>query len=450
MRPDRFDGLSRAVGGEMSRRRIIKLLAAGSVAGLVGVSTLPASAGAVPGCGVQTLGLWVNAFIPGDIPGYTRVLDAGPFAGFPVIPAPFLEDLIGCFSTDNRSFSDLLGNGCFAHPSSRIAAMAQIDLVNQTLSSEHICSSGTLRFDCSSGEVTCNSVAEINGPGFHSFVVVGESEMALQLRTWASDPCVNAPKIFVPDVDIDLTFNVRLDPSGSVRVWVSGAVDIFPAYEIYAMADGGSPVLLFQYFDPSTTAFDLGLSNLAAPVSGFGLISNDTGCELGTHCCGSQNGGGCCPDSAHCCGSQNGGGCCPNGTDCCPPGPNGEHVCCAAGWSCCPRPSEQGNNGCCPPAQPLCCPPETSAAGCCPFEAPNCCLFPGCCPLGWFCCNHPVFGPGCCRPRSGLSETEALNAGEFEDFAPATRQVIRSDGGTVGRSRMPRIRLRKATTKAGR
>ena len=79
MQPDRFDRLSRTVGRSLSRRRALKILAAGSVAGLVGVNTLPAYADR-PNCGVKTLAIWLNAFIPRDIPGYTQPVVEGPFA----------------------------------------------------------------------------------------------------------------------------------------------------------------------------------------------------------------------------------------------------------------------------------------------------------------------------------------------------------------------------------
>src|SRR2546421_12747988 len=101
MRPERFDGLTRMVSGQTSRRRVIQLLAAGSVAGLVGFNTWPAHARAA-GCGVQTVGLWLNAFIPGDVPNLSSVVPAGPFAGLTMIPTPVTPELVGCILTDQR------------------------------------------------------------------------------------------------------------------------------------------------------------------------------------------------------------------------------------------------------------------------------------------------------------------------------------------------------------
>ena len=117
MNSDRFDSLTRMVSAQASRRRVIKVLAFGSLAGLVAANTLPALASKKFGCGVRTIGLWLNAFIPGDIPWLTQVLDAGPYAGWSVVPSPVAPDILGCFLTDQRSFSDLLGSGCGVHPS---------------------------------------------------------------------------------------------------------------------------------------------------------------------------------------------------------------------------------------------------------------------------------------------------------------------------------------------
>src|SRR2546421_832813 len=373
MKPERFDGLSAVVGTTHSRRRVIKLLAAGSVAGLVGMNTLPkaAAAGAVPGCGVQTLNLWLISFLRGEIPGHPRGAPAGPFAGVTAIPAPVAPDILGCFLTDQRSFSDLEGSVCAIQPSSRMSAMATVDLVNPAITFQDRCTSGTIEVDCNSGDVGCRANAEIGGEGF-TLNSPTPTEIDVRLHSFAHDPCTPFPGPFVPDIDIDVTFTILIEQEGSITVSTHGAVDVFPAWEIYGASEDSGPVVLFSYFDPATRAGDLGTSQLAIAVDGIARLTNDATCDQNMQCCShNQFGGDCCPGGSDCCPPSLGGGCCPNGMACCPPAAHGEHNCCEPGWSCCPDPTRQAKDGCCPPEQPLCCPPDTSAGGCCPPVAPT-------------------------------------------------------------------------------
>jgi len=421
MRPERFDNLSRVVAGHTSRRRVIQLLAAGSVAGLVGVNTLPAHAGSSFGCGVQTVGLWLNAFIPGEVPGLTRVMDVGPYAGLSVVPTPVLPDFLGCFLTDQRSFSDLEGSGCGSHPSSRITAMCTVDVLSQTITSQSMFSCGTTHLDCSSGEVMCSQVAEVNGEGF---VVTNASRagMSLRLRGWGHDPCINAPAELVPDIDFAVHFDLSFEDSGAVRISADGAVEVFPAFEIYAMADNGSAVLLFDHFpDPGMTPGDLAHSQLGVPFRGFGRLDNPNTCESGSPCCGPgccPSGSTCCPDQASCCNqsapvccSQFGGGCCTTEFGQCCPGPDGGAWCCPPSASCCPGAFTW--DYCCP-SDYYCC-----DDGCC-VKGEVCCVMPGlesrCCPAGYECVDvgRPIIfchRIGSARPGTpGFRESDLVPA----------------------------------------
>src|SRR5205823_14137965 len=54
-----------------------------------------------PTCGIRTVTVWLNAFIPDHLPGYTFQLPANsPFAGMTAIPGP----APACFLTDERTF----------------------------------------------------------------------------------------------------------------------------------------------------------------------------------------------------------------------------------------------------------------------------------------------------------------------------------------------------------
>jgi hypothetical protein len=58
------------------------------------------------------------------------------------------------------------------------------------------------------------------------------------------DGVTQNPLILSPDIDMALFFTV--DPVGRT-ISVRGAVNAFPDYEVYARADGGSPVTLVQH-----------------------------------------------------------------------------------------------------------------------------------------------------------------------------------------------------------
>jgi len=434
MRSEKFDSLSRVVSGHTSRRRVIQVLAAGSVAGLVGVSTLPARAGSSFGCGVRTVGLWLNAFIPGDIPGLSRVMDVGPFAGFTVIPAPITPDIVGCFLTDQRSFSDLEGSGCGSHPSSRITAMCTVDVLTGTITGQSMFSCGTTHLNCSSGQVLCSQVAEVNGEGF---VVTDSSQagMSIRLSGFGHDPCLHVPGELVPDIDFSVHFALSFEDSGAVRINASGAVEVFPAFEIYAMADNGSPVTLFTHFpDPGMTPGDLLHSQLGVPFSAFGRIDNPSTCEFGTPCCGPgccPSGSVCCPDQTSCCNqnapvccTQFGDACCPTDLGQCCPGPDGGGWCCPPSAHCCP--TAPGWNNCCP-SDFYCC-----GEGCCQ-NGEDCCVFPGlpsaCCPPGFECVDIGREIPFCHRIGAARPGTAGFRA---SDLVAAQVRTSPESGGRAG------------------
>jgi hypothetical protein len=427
MRPEEFDTITRQAGTGTSRRRILQLVGAGSLASLLGVNTLPGSAAAArPGCGVRSVLFWLNTFIPGDVSG-ARIVPAGPYAGFTMIDGPF-GGISDCFLTDQRGFDDRVGSTQAGHPSARVAAFVSVDVENATILSQTMFTKHTVEVDCEDGAVECDVFPQANGPGFHNISRFGD-RITLEVKGWAHDPCFRfTPGIFVPDVDFEGTIFLDVEPNGEVGVSFRGRVDVYPAFEIYVMPDGAgeTQTLLQRYPDPGTTPFDLTFSDLAIRVFAQTRLGNTTSCsDPNQVCCPiGTNNEQCCPSSLPvCCPNSHGGGCCDGGWGCCPPGRGGEHYCCLPDWWCCGD-TRLAADGCCPPESRLCCPLDFGG-GCCPDSSPLCCAGnpPFCCPESHpICVRDPRLGQVCGRPRPGLTAAQARASGEFESVVPARQE----------------------------
>jgi len=432
MRPEEFDNITRHAGNGLSRRRIMQLVGAGSVASLVGVNTLPGEAAAArPGCGVRSVLFWLNTFIPGDVSG-ARIVPGGPYAGSTMINGP-LVGISDCFLTDQRSFDSRVGRFQSDHPSSRVAAFVSVDVENATILQQAVFTKHTVEVDCEDGAVECDVFPQAQGPGFHNISKFGD-RITLEVKGWAHDPCFRlTPGIFIPDVDFEGTIFIDVEQNGEVGVSFRGAVDVYPAFEIYVMPDGAgeTQTLLQRYPDPGVSPGDLAWSQLAVHVFAQTRLGNTTSCsDPNVVCCPiGTNNERCCPSNKPgCCPNSLGGGCCEPGWWCCPPGRNGEHICCLPNWWCCGD-SGLAADGCCPPESRLCCPLDFGG-GCCPDSNPLCCPGnpPFCCPQSHpICVNHPQLGQVCGRPRPGMSAELARETGDFESTVPAhQKQAARS------------------------
>src|SRR5215211_2981390 len=109
-----FDALARCFGTASSRRQLVRLLLGGMGRSVLGpLATVavvsagaddphPVAAQAAP-CKIRTITVWLNAFIPGHVPGITYPVPAGPYAGKTMIYNPIPGG--DCFIGDQRDFS---------------------------------------------------------------------------------------------------------------------------------------------------------------------------------------------------------------------------------------------------------------------------------------------------------------------------------------------------------
>ncbi len=190
---------------------------------------------------------WINAFIPRDIPGYTRVVPKGVHAGKTMIPGPqrpgygnLRVEISDCYLTDQRGFSNHI------HAKSRVHSEFRVDFggPNPTLSQWHNCDE-TVECDCGDGDL------ENQGKGSTSrcrFTLLLPAQRAavgrasVQMKCASSNPCAPTSMAFG---DIDFNGLITVDASGR-RIEADIWIDTFPAFEVYATINDGAGVPMLQ------------------------------------------------------------------------------------------------------------------------------------------------------------------------------------------------------------
>lgn len=189
---------------------------------------------------IRSVKFWINAFIPRDIPGYTRAVPAGPHFGKTMIPGPNL--LSDCFLTDQRTFDN------FIHAKSRMHSEFKIDFSSATpmFTQWHNCDS-TTELDCEDGDVENTATGSTSRMKFTKLPSVGSSRIVIQMECAASNPCAPSSRAFG---DIDYTGRITVDVSAR-SIEIDGMIDQFPAFEAYATINDGAGVTLFRVSPPA-------------------------------------------------------------------------------------------------------------------------------------------------------------------------------------------------------
>jgi peptidoglycan hydrolase-like protein with peptidoglycan-binding domain len=214
-----------------------------------------APGGAIPGvtCQPQTSGgptapaaapikkvsYWLNAFIPRDVPGVTETVPKGSHAGQTMLPGPF-PGISDCFLTDQRSFDKSQG------ASVRMQSLVDIDVQTPPFRKKFEVhrSSQTTEVDCEDGDEECTKFADNSRMQWGDTQIrSGRLSVAINLNAGASDPC------FFGAPDITYKGTVLFDIA-TRTVTFDIFIDQFPAFEMYAAADGGTGVSLFTEMPP--------------------------------------------------------------------------------------------------------------------------------------------------------------------------------------------------------
>jgi hypothetical protein len=191
--------------------------------------------------------IWINAFIPHDlyesdgVTPYTRPYPKD--SNMTMFEGPTSAN--DCFLTDQRSFSsDPLAKSRM-HSEVTVELGKNPKIVGQQ---KHKCSP-TTEVDCEDGDVECTKSGSVTGDKFYNLKKVQENIFRLNYEAAASNPCFRgSPKINIEEGKITFQLSEEAD---TVAVSFNGLIEPFPAFEMYAAPEGGSPQALFQVLPKS-------------------------------------------------------------------------------------------------------------------------------------------------------------------------------------------------------
>jgi hypothetical protein len=263
-----FDALTRCFGMAPSRRQLVRLLLGGIGRSALRPATMAAvSAGAgcphpvvaqAAPCKIRTITVWLNAFIPGDVPGITYTVLDGPFLGKTMIYNPMPGG--DCFIGDQRTFSPDLA------ASSRMHSEITIDVESGTIAGGGMGKQRigeTVEVDCEDGAVECRVTGSTARMHFSKFTVTddgGRSIFRINLKAAGADACFEiTPGPLLCDIDYYGMFGITMSPArDEATVSFAGWIDHIPAYEAYAVADDGpAQALLREMPAPGTGPLSL-------------------------------------------------------------------------------------------------------------------------------------------------------------------------------------------------
>jgi hypothetical protein len=206
----------------------------------------------------NSIKVWANAFIPLNVPGYTKVVPKGPFKNRTMIPGPFAWS--DCFLTDQRDFSEHI------HAKSRMHCEARVDLLTNPpkMTQWHNCDF-TTECDCDDGEEECHEQGKTTNMSYVMAYDPKLSTVRLNLAARAWNPCSPASAV---GGEIDMKMKFVLDTTNKTLV-CSATVDSFPAFEAYATINDGAGVAIFHQPPPTgRTVMDLPgeATTMIAPV----------------------------------------------------------------------------------------------------------------------------------------------------------------------------------------
>jgi Protein of unknown function (DUF3238) len=172
--------------------------------------------------------VWLNAFIPAGVPGKT-IPAVGPHAGKTMLDGPPGS---GCYLSDNRGFDAAI------HAPSRMHAEIEIDVAGPSERFRWTNCDETHEIDCTTGAALCTRKGSTAAMRFTGLRGSSASLIEFDMTGASNNPCYGGSP------DIDYEGKVSIDVPGR-RVAFDGKIDDFPAFEMYATANGGAGSPLF-------------------------------------------------------------------------------------------------------------------------------------------------------------------------------------------------------------
>ena len=244
------------------------------------------------------LSMWINAFIPKDVPNYTQKITQGKHIGKTAVPLPNVSRLNPVnwtipsgagYLTDQRSFDSSIT------ASHRMQSLLQVELGPKAkINNKAHTSSGTTEVVIATGKQTGFAYAKMGRCRFFGVVTtaygaygrrvqVGQELSALgkpvgvgpnaknkrsylvRVQAAAGDPLISA----AADIDYVGNFVFSYDPANPKQcdVMFEGYLDEFPAFECYAELNGTTKTLFTSSPPAGNTVVDL-LGFAKRPISG--------------------------------------------------------------------------------------------------------------------------------------------------------------------------------------
>ena len=178
---------------------------------------------------LRSVEVWLNVFIPFDVPGPTVPVRRGPHAG-----KWALDIGSSVLLTDQRSFSR------DPRAASRMHSRVAVDLaVDEPVVTIRHRGDWAITCDRDTGEVVCRSRPRLERMTAR---VASRTPVGVSLDCATTCPCPGAP----PALDrLEYRGTIRYDPAGPV-LSVDLMVGLFPAIEGYASVNGGAGVVMFH------------------------------------------------------------------------------------------------------------------------------------------------------------------------------------------------------------
>jgi hypothetical protein len=184
---------------------------------------------------IRSVKVWLNAFIPKHIPGLTRAApgheDKTMIPGPSVVgDDPWFSD---CFMTDQRSFD------ANVKASSRMHSEIEIEIGGPSENFQFHDCSPTHEIDCEDGGEECTKKGDTSKMKYSNLRGSLLTVIKVDLNAASNNPCYSGSP------DIDYVGTVIINPAARV-VDFEGKIDAFPAFEMYATANGGAGKLMFS------------------------------------------------------------------------------------------------------------------------------------------------------------------------------------------------------------
>ena len=189
---------------------------------------------------IRSVKVWINAFIPLNILGYTQRVPAGIHTGKTMIPGP--NPLSDCYLTDQRDFSNQIHAKSRMHSEVKLVFSGNKPILTQW----HNCDQ-TTELDCGDGDVESTKKGSISRMNFRLLPTSTSKRAIVSFNCSASNPCAPTSRIIG---DIDYNGTLTIDHAAR-SVKFDGKIDQFPAFEAYATINDSAGITLFREPPPA-------------------------------------------------------------------------------------------------------------------------------------------------------------------------------------------------------